>query len=139
VKRPSSRHNLVRTHRRRIGLTQTELAGLIGYRSCGHISRLERGLRVASVVEAFKLELIFGESPRIIFARVIETALTDVVKQVERLNEKVLRSGCLQPRVEYKAGRLAEVLASLRHQDHGTTDSRAWSITTIDTKDESSR
>jgi len=127
----------VRTHRRRIGLTQTELARLIGYRGPGHISRLEQGLRVASVVEAFKLELIFGESPRIIFGRVIETALADVVKQVERLNEKLLRSGCLQPRVEYKAGQLAKVLASLRRQDRGETGSPAWSITTLDAEKES--
>ena len=92
------------------------------------------------MVEAFKLELIFGECTRATFAPLITAAFTDVLRQVERLNEKFLRSGCLQPRVKYKAGQLADVLASLHRHDHRNAGAHEWSVTPIDKKDnESSR
>jgi transcriptional regulator with XRE-family HTH domain len=131
-KQRSGHHNLVRKFRRRLGLTQRELAQLIGFRAPAQVCRLERGLRRPSFLEAFRLQLVFRVPITQVFARVSELARADLITQLVRLNEKFLRSGCLQPRVGHKAGQLAEVLASLRNQDRGNAGTSPWSITPLE-------
>ena len=52
--------SFVRLLRRRAGLTQRDLAFLLGYRSESYISRLENGSRTARLTELLMLETIFG-------------------------------------------------------------------------------
>lgn len=82
--------------------------------------------------EALKFEQVFRMPATTIFTRLAQTALRDLVHQATRLNERFVKSGRLQPRVEYKAGRLAEVLASLRNQEVGATGRSPWSITAVE-------
>jgi DNA-binding XRE family transcriptional regulator len=49
----------VRTHRKRSGLTQCELARLLGYRNSGRVSRHERGITVPSLNAALSYEILF--------------------------------------------------------------------------------
>lgn len=122
----SRRHNLVRDSRRRLGLTQKHLATLVNYQDRSQIAHLERGSRNPGLLEALKLEIVLGRPASEIFTQLRRTAWREVVKQ---LNEKLLLSGCLQPRVSYKPGQLAEVLASLRSRSRAKTDKHQWSAT----------
>ena len=124
-------HNLVRTLRRRLGLTQKELAHLVGHTSESHVSRLERGIRAPGFAESHKLALVFRVPPAAIFTRLTHQAGAEVAKRVTQLNEKLLRSGCLQPQVAFKAGQLAEVLASLQRQAAQPAEPDRWSITAV--------
>lgn len=55
-------HNYIRTFRRRLNLTQRQLAWLVGSRSHTLISRLERGLQLPSLRVALSLEVVLGVS-----------------------------------------------------------------------------
>ncbi len=89
------------------------------------------------LTEAIKLGHLFNLPAATVFTRLAQTALKDLVQQVTQLNERLLRSGCLQPRVEYKAGQLADVLASLRNQRRRATGTPPWSITAVPDDSES--
>lgn len=52
-------HNYLRTHRRKSGLTQRELAYLLGYRAQGQVSRHERTKDVPSFLVAIGYEIVF--------------------------------------------------------------------------------
>ena len=134
MRKPPSGPNRLRMLRRRLGLTQRELADLIGHSTDTQISRLERGLRAPHFVEALKLELVFSLPATEIFTRLTRSVLDEVVQAVEKLNEKLLQSGCL--RVTNKAGQLTDVLVSLRNRDSSATESRSWSVTRVDTEAE---
>lgn len=67
--------------------------------------------------EAIKLSHLFRAPAHMLFTRLAQTAITDLVHQIDLLNERILRSSCLQSRVEYKTGQLATVLAALRSQN----------------------
>lgn len=49
----------IRIHRKKSGLTQLELARLIGHRNAGRVSRHERGLTLPSLTVALSYEAIF--------------------------------------------------------------------------------
>lgn len=53
----------LRVYRRRWGLSQDELATLLGYKTGAVISRLERDGRQPSLEVAYALEIIFGTAP----------------------------------------------------------------------------
>ena len=54
----------LRTHRRKWGLTQKDIARLVGRASSTHISRVERGLRTPSLETLIAYEIVFGIPPR---------------------------------------------------------------------------
>ena len=134
MRKPPSGPNRLRMLRRRLGVTQRELADLIGHGSDTQVSRLERGLRAPHFVEALKLELLFGLPATEIFTRLTRSALDEIVRAIEQLNEKLMQSGSL--RVTHKAGQLTDVLVSLRNHDTSPPESRSWSITRVDTEPE---
>jgi transcriptional regulator with XRE-family HTH domain len=53
----------LRSYRRRWGLTQDELAALLGRKTGAVISRLEQDNRQPSLEAAYALEVIFGTAP----------------------------------------------------------------------------
>lgn len=57
------KHCCLRKHRRTWGLTQAELATLVGCKSPNHISRIERGERAPKMEVALACEVLFGVSP----------------------------------------------------------------------------
>lgn len=76
--------NYVRTHRRKTGLTQRDLAKLLGYDAYGVIARHERFDALPSLVKALSYEVLFQTQISEIF-----TGLSEIVEvEVEaRLTE----------------------------------------------------
>ncbi|PYP85992.1 MAG: hypothetical protein DMG65_19600 [Candidatus Angelobacter sp. Gp1-AA117] len=68
--------NYLLTHRKKSGLTQEELARLVGYRNAGPVSRQERGVAVPSLFVAFTYSTIFQVSISELFPGITNAAKT---------------------------------------------------------------
>jgi len=60
--------NYLRTHRKRSGLSQAELAFLLGCQSGTKVSRYERQARIPTLETALACSAVFGISPEELFA-----------------------------------------------------------------------
>ena len=60
--------NYLRTHRKRLGLSQEEVAYLLGCRNGTKVSRYERHARLPKLHTIFATEVIFGAPVRELFA-----------------------------------------------------------------------
>jgi transcriptional regulator with XRE-family HTH domain len=107
----------MRVLRRRLGLTQAELAFLIG-RSQSDVSYVESGLRRPHLAEVLMIELVFGVPAVTIFPE-IRQAVGDAMKRrvSQLLADARIAVTIDSPRVSYKSAQLERVLASLRTHD----------------------
>ncbi len=69
----------LKTHRRRWGLTQQELASLLGYQTGAVVSRLELAARSPTLETAYAFELILGLAASEIFPGLHERVRNDVI------------------------------------------------------------
>ena len=76
----------LRTHRRVWGLTQRELAYLMGFESTTHISRIENGKRDPTVEVAFVCQVIFGVPPSAMFPHVYALVEEEVMRNIYHLH-----------------------------------------------------
>jgi transcriptional regulator with XRE-family HTH domain len=76
----------LRTHRRVWGLTQRELASLMGFESAAHMSRIENGKRAPTVESALACEVIFGISPSAMFPHAYGVVEERVIRDIYRLH-----------------------------------------------------
>ena len=76
----------LRTHRRVWGLTQLELASLMGFRSATHISRIENGKRAPKVEVALACQVIFGIPPSVMFPHVHTLVEERVMRNIYQLH-----------------------------------------------------
>jgi|ERR1700693_1829145 len=76
----------LRTHRRVWGLTQRELASLMGFESAAHMSRIENGKRAPTVESALACEVIFGISPSAMFPHAYGLVEERVIRDIYRLH-----------------------------------------------------
>ena len=76
----------LRTHRRVWGLTQQELAALMGFQSATHVSRIENGKRVPTVKSALACQVIFGIPPAAMFPHAYDMVEEKVIRDVYRLH-----------------------------------------------------
>ena len=81
--------NYLKTYRKRAGLSQDEVAYLLGCRSGAKVSRYERLARRPSLETAFAYEALFGTSARELFAGVYEKVEREVVKRARVLAGKL--------------------------------------------------
>src|SRR2546422_855228 len=81
--------NYLRTHRKRAGLSQDEVAYLLGCRSGAKVSRYERLARRPSLETAFAYEAVFGVPARELFAGVYEKVEEQIKKRARVLGEKL--------------------------------------------------
>ena len=72
----------LRTHRRVWGLTQRELASLMGFVSAAHVSRLENGKRAPTVGSALACQVLFGIPPAAMFPHAYEAVEERVIRDV---------------------------------------------------------
>ena len=79
----------LRTFRRRWGLTQTELAFLIGIKSNTLVSRFEELKRTPNLAVAFACEIIFGTSPLELFPGLFDDAQDAVYLRANELYEEL--------------------------------------------------
>jgi len=85
--------NYLRTHRRRAGFSQDEVAFVLGCRSGAKASRHERHSRVPGLETALAYEALFGVPVRELFAGVYQKVETDVLKRARILEGKLSAAG----------------------------------------------
>ena len=76
----------LRTHRRVWGLTQQELASLMGFESAAHVSRIENGKRAPTIESAFACQVLFGIPPSAMFPHAYDVVEERVIRDVYRLH-----------------------------------------------------
>ncbi len=92
-------HNYLRTHRKRTGLTQDELALLLGCKSGTKVSRYERLTREPNLETAFACQAIFGVPAHELFPGLYQNVEQIIKKRAELLKEKL---GGTNAAVRYK-------------------------------------
>jgi DNA-binding XRE family transcriptional regulator len=70
--------NYLRAHRRKSGLTQSDLARVLGYDNYGSVSRHERFAAVPSLLMALRYQFLFREPVSQIFAGLNESVEFDL-------------------------------------------------------------
>jgi transcriptional regulator with XRE-family HTH domain len=85
--------NYLRTHRKRAGLSQDEVAFLMGCESGAKISRYEMNRRQLPVETVFAYEAVFGVPARELLAGVYEEAEQSVRKRAALLAKIIGRNG----------------------------------------------
>ena len=93
----------LRLHRKKVGLSQDDVASLLGARSGTKVSRYERFARTPTLETALACEVIFGVPVAEIFAGLIERAERAVILRAETLLERLVKD----PRTERHPGRQA--------------------------------
>jgi transcriptional regulator with XRE-family HTH domain len=107
----------MRVLRRRIGLTQRELAYVIGYQDRSYISHIENGSRTPHLAEVLMIELVFGIPAVTIFPQIRSNVGARVGHRVRQIMAGMGESDSAHRRVSYKAAQLERVLESLRNQE----------------------
>lgn len=93
--------NYLRTHRKRSGLTQDELAFLLGGHTGSQITKYERRTRTPTFRSVLACQVIFGKPPRELFPAEFYKAERTVIKQAQKLCEVTIGKGSSQ-RMERK-------------------------------------
>jgi transcriptional regulator with XRE-family HTH domain len=81
--------NYLRTHRRRFGLSQKEVAKLLGVASGTKVSRYENFIRTPSVVTVFACEIVFNQPASELFAGRYEEIRAAVRERASQLLTKL--------------------------------------------------
>lgn len=82
-------HNYLRAYRKRAGLSQEELAFLLGCEHLNRVSRYERSERVPGLAMAFGCELILNVQARDLFAELHRQVAVDIEPRVQLLLHEV--------------------------------------------------
>jgi transcriptional regulator with XRE-family HTH domain len=77
--------NYLRTYRKKLGLTQREVAFLLGCHSGAKVSRYERSGRIPSVRTIFAYETIFQKPARELFAGIYDRAERETLRKIRML------------------------------------------------------
>lgn len=109
-------HCYLETHRRRWGLSQEELASLLGQRSSSAVSRCETLQRIPNLRIALQLELIFGVTPQDLFPALYRDAEDAVMRQAKTLHET------LEGRTDAKSQEKLALLSLIIERAKGDTD-----------------
>jgi DNA-binding XRE family transcriptional regulator len=101
-------HSYLRTHRRQSGLTQRELATILGHITEGQVSRHELGDNIPPLAVALGYEIIFGVSVSQIFpgvhatvARAIEARLSDMEQVLQQKSAKGRDANAIARKLEW--------------------------------------
>lgn len=81
----------LRAYRKSSGLSQRELAALLGLRSQGLIAEFETGKKHPGIKALIACELIFDRPVRAIFPRLHSTVTLEVGIRAKRLQERILK------------------------------------------------
>jgi len=81
--------NYLRTHRKRSGLTQREIAFLLGCRNGAQVSRYEKRRRVPPLQVALACEAVFGIPVSELFAGMRQVAGKEIGKRLLALKSKL--------------------------------------------------
>ncbi len=82
---PSRLDNYLKTYRKRSGLSQSEIAFLLGRKSAAQVSRYEQRRSVPSLFTALACSAMLGVPPEELFAGLQQKAAAAVARQIEKL------------------------------------------------------
>jgi len=85
--------NYLRTYRRRSGLTQREVAFLLGWETGTQVSRYEKRRRLPPLATALACEAVFGVPVSELFAGVQENAVKSIGKRMVELRSRLQTEG----------------------------------------------
>ena len=107
-----------------MGLSQRELAYILGYESDSQISRVENGSRNPTLTEVLKFELVFGIPAVKIFPEIRRAVAGGVRNRLKWLTANLRQS---DPRLSYKTAQLERVTALLKTRDESKCcGTNAW-------------
>ncbi len=109
--------NYLRTYRRHAGLTQADVAYLLGTQSGGRISRYERFARSPALETALAFEVVLAVPVGELFAGVREEVEHEVKKRARRLRSRLQR--------RQDRGRKVKLLTSILQRPNGDTKCRS--------------
>jgi len=98
--------NYLRTYRKKLGLTQREVAFLLGCHSGAKVSRYERSARVPSLNAILAYEVIFQKPARELFAGLYDRAERQTMRNLRLLVSRLRR--------RRESSALARKIANLR-------------------------
>lgn len=81
--------NYLRTHRKSLGLSQKELAFLLGHKHRTRVSRYERGVRVPKIETVVALETVFQNPIRKLFEGTYDRVCAGVRARAKELAQQV--------------------------------------------------
>jgi len=84
--------NYLRTYRKRSGLSQDEVAFLLGCQKGTKVSRYERFARKPSLETLFAYEVVFGAPARELFAGVYQKVEKRIMNRTQLLTRKLNRA-----------------------------------------------
>jgi transcriptional regulator with XRE-family HTH domain len=84
--------NYLRTYRKRSGLSQDEMAFLLGCQNGTKVSRYERFARKPNLETLFAYEVVFGASARELFAGVYQKVEKRILNRTQLLTRKLNRA-----------------------------------------------
>jgi transcriptional regulator with XRE-family HTH domain len=108
--------NYLKTYRKRSGLSQAELAFLLGCQSGTKVSRYERQARVPTLETALAFGAIFGAPLRELFAGKCHKVESEIRKRARMLTEKLGKTG--SDRSTARKLEMLRTLAGLPAQTH---------------------
>jgi transcriptional regulator with XRE-family HTH domain len=103
--------NYLRTYRKRAGLSQNEVAFLLGCKSGTKVSRYERLNRKPSLETAFAYEAVFGVPAKDLLAGVFQKVDDKIKKRAQLLSRKL--NGFKQDRMTAQKLKILESIAVL--------------------------
>jgi transcriptional regulator with XRE-family HTH domain len=88
---PRKLPHYIRIERRRAGLSQTDIAALLGVRTASKISRYEQGRRLPPLRTALAYEAIYGKPIAELFAGTFAPIRAEIRRRAKRLAESTER------------------------------------------------
>ena len=89
--------NYLRTHRKRLALSQEEVAFLLGSQSGAKVSRYEQFVRVPSLETALACEVIFQRSASELFGGLYQKVERQVAERAKALHKRTEQSELARP------------------------------------------
>jgi DNA-binding XRE family transcriptional regulator len=99
------------THRRRSGLSQLELARLVGHRNSGRVSRHERGVTLPPLSVALAYEAVFHVPVHELFPGIHEAAIKNIETRITDLDEALGQKSAM----DSNSGAIARKLQFIRY------------------------
>ncbi len=98
--------NYLRTYRKRAGLSQQEVARMVGLKSAATLSRCEWGHRLPSLQTALAFEVLFGVPAGELFSGAFETVGRITEERLQALEATLQRTSGAGPKAAITAKKL---------------------------------
>lgn len=98
--------NYLRSHRRKSGLSQRELAHIVGYVTQAPVSEHERSVTIPALLIALSYEVVFRVPLSELFPALYRTVEVDIEEQLTKIESELQQSNATGRRAAYVARKL---------------------------------